>query len=479
MKIFLLPLLFFLLGCVVGGIWSWAGIFLLVCFVLIVFLYPSFRFHSWSILLLFVGYCLSYFSLLHLELERDRLGESVAWWAFTQSVSGVAGDLISTSEFTHRYRVTVSEIAEKPVTPFDVALILPPNLALTPGDTFHTAGKFSFPRDTPDYNAEKQLWYRGMVAEFRSFQIEKKSPEQYSVFVRMRSWFDRQLSLIFPPRGYDILSGIILWQKNSFDTTFRDQLKASGLMHIMVVSGSNVMMLIIFLSLFLRWLLPWIRILIISTVILWFVFLVGWDTPVWRAALMGILWYSASLWWYRVWSLVLPLFVAALLAVMNPLALVYDIGLQLSFFSVICIIVFEKSLTRFFHFLWYFFDEAMALTVAATLGTLPLTLFYFGTFSLVGPLANLLAAPAVPILMYSGIATLFVSAFSPALAVVLGYIPWFAVTYLERVITFFGSQRWSLITLDMSTSREEFMIVSLTVLIVCIIRFSVTGKSHH
>lgn len=81
--------------------------------------------------------------------------------------------------------------------------------------------------------------------------------------------------------------------------------------------------------------------------------------------------------------------------------------------------------------------------------------------------------------MYSGIATLVVSVFSPALAVVLGYIPWFAVTYLERVITFFGSQRWSLITLDMSTSREEFMIVSLTILVVCIIRFSVTGKSHH
>lgn len=81
-----------------------------MCLILIVFLYPSFRFRSWSILLLFVGYSLSYFSLLHLELERDRLGESVAWGAFTQSVSGIAGDLISTSEFTHRYRVTVSMI---------------------------------------------------------------------------------------------------------------------------------------------------------------------------------------------------------------------------------------------------------------------------------------------------------------------------------------------------------------------------------
>lgn len=60
-------------------------------------------------------------------------------------------------------------------------------------------------------------------------------------------------------------------------------------MHIMVVSGSNVMMLIIFLALFLRAFSPWIRITIITLTILGFVILVGGDTPVWRAALMGII----------------------------------------------------------------------------------------------------------------------------------------------------------------------------------------------
>lgn len=220
----------------------------------------------------------------------------VAWGAYTQSISGEVHELVSTSEFAHKYRVTVSDIAEKAVTPFDVSLILPPNLSFTPGDSFHALGKFAFPRDTEDYNAEKQLWYRGMVAEFRTFQVDKTPPEKYGVFVRTRQWFDTQLSLTFPPRGYDILSGIILGQKNNFDTIFRDQLKASGLMHIMVVSGSNVMMLIIFLSLFLRAFLPWIRIVIVTSVILSFVFLVGGEAPVWRAALMGILGYSASLW---------------------------------------------------------------------------------------------------------------------------------------------------------------------------------------
>jgi len=67
-------------------------------------------------------------------------------------------------------------------------------------------------------------------------------------------------------------------------------------MHVMVVSGSNVMMLIIFLSLFLRSILPWIRIAIIASSILVFVLLVGGDVPVWRAALMGVIGYSASLW---------------------------------------------------------------------------------------------------------------------------------------------------------------------------------------
>lgn len=117
--------------------------------------------------------------------------------------------------------------------------------------------------------------------------------------------------------------------------------------------------------------------------------------------------------------MLLPIMVASLLAIVNPLSLVYDIGLQLSFLSVVCIIAFGGKLTRFFSFLGPFFDEAFSLTIAATLGTFPITLFYFGTFSLVGPIANLLAAPAIPILMYGGILTLLVSSFSSTLAYVI------------------------------------------------------------
>jgi predicted membrane metal-binding protein len=73
--------------------------------------------------------------------------------------------------------------------------------------------------------------------------------------------------------------------------------------------------------------------------VLSFTVLVGGDMPVWRAALMGTIGYTASLWGYQFPSLILPLAVAVMISLWSPLSLVYDIGLQLSFLSVICIII--------------------------------------------------------------------------------------------------------------------------------------------
>lgn len=143
--------------------------------------------------------------------------------------------------------------------------------------------------------------------------------------------------------------------------------------------------------------------------------------------------------------MLVPMLVACCLALWNPLSIVYDIGLQLSFLSVLCIVAWGRSLTRFFAFLGPFFSEAMALTVAATVGTTPITLYYFDTFSLVGPVANLFAAPAIPVLMYGGIVTLVFSLFSASLATWIGYLPWMATTYLYDIIHLFGRPEWSVV----------------------------------
>lgn len=94
--------------------------------------------------------------------------------------------------------MSVSQIDETKYTA-SVAVIVPPNITLTPGDMVTAFGKFRFPEDTPEYAGEKTLWYRGMIAEFQSFQNSKQPPKTYGYTVRIQKWFDTRLKELFPP----------------------------------------------------------------------------------------------------------------------------------------------------------------------------------------------------------------------------------------------------------------------------------------
>ncbi len=135
-----------------------------------------------------------------------------------------------------------------------------------------------------------------MVAEFRVFHHTYTPPQKYAFPVRMRMWFDAKLKALFPAEGYELLSGILIGQKQVLTPLLQEHLRQSGLMHIVVVSGSNVIMIIIFLSLFLRFLPAWARIIVTMSTIILFVLVVGGDVPVIRAAIMGVVGYGVHLW---------------------------------------------------------------------------------------------------------------------------------------------------------------------------------------
>lgn len=465
-------------GILIGTLWENTGLWIIfcICLVMMIWKFPRPYIIFLSILCLFGGYTWSSESLGSFREEKNILGESVGWDGFSHTIRWTVVSLLSVNEYNRRYEVLLSEI-DTQKNSSSLLLIVPPNITLTPGDTVTALGKFRFPEDTAEYSGEKMLWYRGMLAEFQSFQNSKKTPERYNTTVRIQRWFDERLKALFPPPWYSILSGILLWQRSAMSPELKEHLKASGLMHLMVVSGGNIMMLIIFISLFIRSLPILVRISIIAVSIFGFTIIVGGDMPVWRAALMGTIGYTASLWWHRFPGLILPIIVATLIAFWSPLSIVYDIGLQLSFLSVICIIVWWKYLAEKLRFLWSFFAEASALTLAATAWTLPITIFYFGTFSLIGPLANMLAAPVIPLLMYSGILTLLVSSISERFAIWIGYIPWIGTNYLSYLISFFWSQKWSLLTIDITGYRWLFIALSLGILSLIIVNSQLKKKT--
>ncbi|MGH2409941.1 MAG: ComEC/Rec2 family competence protein, partial [Chloroflexota bacterium] len=127
--------------------------------------------------------------------------------------------------------------------------------------------------------------------------------------------------------------------------------------------------------------------------------------------------------------------VAAAMVWWNPL-LLHDVGFQLSVTGTAGIVAFTLFFERHLHVLPPILRESTAVTLAAQVATLPLTMAGFGQISLIGPLANGLLLPLLGPIMALGGLTALIAIPLPAVGHLLAYAlyPWLAL--------FSGLTRW-------------------------------------
>lgn len=198
-----------------------------------------------------------------------------------------------------------------------------------------------------------------------------------------------------------VVSALAVGDKSGLTPELKAAYAASGTSHVLALSGLHVGILAILLS-WLLWPLNRIRggKWVISSCLLsflWcFAFLSGLSPSVVRAVLMFSLYSVAPVFTESRYSGFYAMSLAAfVMLIYNPLYL-FDISFQLSFAAVLSIIFFYPRIERFwnvknklFRYLW----QTAALSCAAQLGTLPLILYYFGTFPTYFLIANLVVAP--------------------------------------------------------------------------------------
>lgn len=167
-----------------------------------------------------------------------------------------------------------------------------------------------------------------------------------------------------------------------------------------------------------------------------------------RAGIMTILtlmaWYVGRR--FEPWRMIL--IVAAGTLLVNPM-FVINLGWLLSFASFAGIMVLGPRLTRFFYGAKKpgFVAEVVITTVAATLMTLPIILYYYGTVSLISVVANLLILPTLPYAM--GLVFLSgVVAGVPVLEIVMGFVATKLLDYHIAVVEFFGGMKSFLIEIE-------------------------------
>ena len=140
--------------------------------------------------------------------------------------------------------------------------------------------------------------------------------------------------------------------------------------------------------------------------------------------------------------------VAALTLILNP-GFVVNLGWLLSFASFGGIMILGPKLTRFFYGEKKpgFVAETVLTTIAATLMTLPITLFYFGQVSLISVVANLLILPTLPYAM--GLVFLTgVVAGMPFVEMIVSSMATWLLDFHIGVVGFFGEMEQFLIKID-------------------------------
>lgn len=212
-----------------------------------------------------------------------------------------------------------------------------------------------------------------------------------------------------PEPHASLLNGMVLGRELFVTDAFYEKLKIVGLIHIVVLSGSNISMLsAIIMNLIVKHfgyrLSTFLTIICISL----FVWFVGAEPPAVRAAIMSILSLIALLFGRKTLALY-TLVLSSVLMVLVHYEWLTSISFQLSVAATLGIILFgnvagEQNNNP----LWNYFYDELRISVAAQVFTLPIIFWYFRTISLVAPLANILISWLVAPIMILGLIILAV-----------------------------------------------------------------------
>jgi competence protein ComEC len=263
--------------------------------------------------------------------------------------------------------------------------------------------------------------------------------------VRERGRAAIQASLPEPQAA--LLTGILLGDDSGLPRTLADDFRATGMTHIIAISGFNIALIIALLDRLAAPLLPRrAGAVIIAFIIALYALLVGASASVVRAAVMGIAYLVGLRLMGRPTLALAGLFSAAfLMTLWNPLTL-WNVGFQLSLAATLGLLLFGEPWTRRLRRgttglppavrrpATQLLGEGLVITLAAQVLTVPLLVYHFGALSLASLPANFLVLPAQPAVMLTGGLTLFAGLMWPAAGRLVGLPAWLFLTYTIGVI---------------------------------------------
>lgn len=420
---------------------SWAPVLFIVLLAALVgafaFLKPRLAYSLGAVFCLFVAFGMGRAAISDTPLPKSFAGDV----RHRVSYEGVVVSDPDVRDANQRVQIWITRGGEST----NVLAVTSRNTDVAVGDKVNVSGTLLVPEAFADDNGrtfryDKYLQHDGVrfLLNFAYIRVESHAP-WYSVsasLAKVKHAFIDGIRATLPEPHASLAGGITIGGKSGLGNVLKDAFTRSSLVHIIVLSGYNVMVVaewvmttLALTSLRKRW-----AIAAGVLALVFFVGVAGATATAIRAALMAVIALYARATGRTYAAGRALLFVILLMLIWNPLYLVFDPGFGLSVAATAGLIWLAPIIEFFIKIKNVFWNNVIATTLAAQIAVLPLLLYNTGNLSIVAIPTNLLIVPLVPLAMglsaIAGFAGMIFSSFAPIIGIVIAFPAYLANAYM-------------------------------------------------
>ncbi len=392
--------------------------FLVIAIAIIVF-FILFSQSKYSLFFILVSLSIGGLSSYSLDLDKHKIYKST----FSEYVKfkGTIESKISSNKFVNKYKssVTITDDKLKIQSAIPVFLLIKKeNQQYCVGDDIVGTGKLILPKPeyySPKNRLENTHFQYGTIADL-SVKYSSLDTESGNVLYRFNQL---QISYIMSlikekfKSHSNIVSALLLGNKSGLDEELVNEFKATGVVHILSVSGFHISIISIGLYFLLF---PvrnrWVKFIVLSICLFELVALTEFSVPAIKSALFTLL-FLLSLNLKRFPNLIDISSASGLIMLLFDYTLLANISFLLSSFALLGIVVFSKpiyqALDRVYKGKFSYIKAVISTSFAAGFVTNIIVAYYFGTYSLLSSLSNLLVLPLYTLVLIYSVITLLLS----------------------------------------------------------------------